>query len=189
MVSGEHVNLSEGKDTWWLQPQNSALGAFLAMSHFADPLTVVPCAISACIHSVMGSAIAGAWRWSDIKRQGTFRFCLMYICLCIFYLNLSYCAVLRCANTSFMSTSVLCCVSMCYWSEVIYLSSRVWELSENLLCKVKLSKVVLVLCAPKSTRVIMYSSARIVPYLALGWPKWDLSACYGLPSSFQHVGT
>lgn len=49
--------------------QNSALGAFLAMSHFADPLTVVPCAISACIHSVMGSAIAGAWRWSDIKRQ------------------------------------------------------------------------------------------------------------------------
>lgn len=49
--------------------QNSALGAFLAMSHFADPVTVVPCAISACIHSVMGSAIAGAWRWSDIRHQ------------------------------------------------------------------------------------------------------------------------
>lgn len=49
--------------------QNSALGAFLAMAHFADPVTVVPCAISACIHSVLGSAIAGAWRWRDIRHQ------------------------------------------------------------------------------------------------------------------------
>ncbi len=48
--------------------QNSALGAFLALAHFPDPLTAVPCAISACVHSLMGSAIAGAWRWGDVKR-------------------------------------------------------------------------------------------------------------------------
>lgn len=49
--------------------QNSALGAYLALAHFPDPLTAVPCAISACTHSLMGSAVAGAWRWSDL-RQG-----------------------------------------------------------------------------------------------------------------------
>mmetsp|Transcript_18399 Transcript_18399/g.55394 ORF Transcript_18399/g.55394 Transcript_18399/m.55394 type:complete len:425 (+) Transcript_18399:278-1552(+) len=48
--------------------QNSALGAFLALAHFPDPLTAVPCAISACTHSLMGSAIAGVWRWRDIQR-------------------------------------------------------------------------------------------------------------------------
>lgn len=47
--------------------QNSALGAYLALAHFPDPLTAVPCAISACTHSLMGSAIAGAWRWSDLR--------------------------------------------------------------------------------------------------------------------------
>ena len=50
--------------------QNSALGAYLALAHFPDPLTAVPCAISACTHSLMGSAIAGAWRWSDLRGAG-----------------------------------------------------------------------------------------------------------------------
>lgn len=43
--------------------QNSALGAVLAAAHFpAHPLAVVPCAISACTHSVMGSLLAAVWR-------------------------------------------------------------------------------------------------------------------------------
>ena len=45
--------------------QNSALGAVLARLHFANPLTAAPCAVSACMHSVMGSALAAAWRLSD----------------------------------------------------------------------------------------------------------------------------
>jgi BASS family bile acid:Na+ symporter len=43
--------------------QNSALGAVLATLHFADPLTAVPCAISATTHSLLGSAFAGVPRW------------------------------------------------------------------------------------------------------------------------------
>jgi BASS family bile acid:Na+ symporter len=42
--------------------QNSGLGVVLARKHFADPLTAVPCAISAVFHSVIGSVIAGYWR-------------------------------------------------------------------------------------------------------------------------------
>jgi BASS family bile acid:Na+ symporter len=43
--------------------QNSALGALLATTHFAgNPLAAVPCAISACTHSVMGSLLAAFWR-------------------------------------------------------------------------------------------------------------------------------
>jgi bile acid:Na+ symporter, BASS family len=45
--------------------QNSTLGASLAMLHFPDPLTAVPCVLSACIHSMVGSAIAGFWRMQD----------------------------------------------------------------------------------------------------------------------------
>lgn len=45
--------------------QNSALGVVLATAHFADPLVAVPCAISATVHSCVGSAIAGAWRLAD----------------------------------------------------------------------------------------------------------------------------
>jgi bile acid:Na+ symporter, BASS family len=43
--------------------QNSGLGAVLARQHFADPLTALPCAISATVHSVIGSLLAGWWRW------------------------------------------------------------------------------------------------------------------------------
>jgi BASS family bile acid:Na+ symporter len=43
--------------------QNSGLAVFLARQHFADPLTVVPGAISSVFHSVMGSLLAGYWRW------------------------------------------------------------------------------------------------------------------------------
>jgi BASS family bile acid:Na+ symporter len=42
--------------------QNSGLGAVLARRHFADPLTALPCAISATVHSVLGSLLAAVWR-------------------------------------------------------------------------------------------------------------------------------
>jgi BASS family bile acid:Na+ symporter len=42
--------------------QNSGLGTGLAEKHFADPLTALPCAISAVFHSVIGSFLAGIWR-------------------------------------------------------------------------------------------------------------------------------
>lgn len=45
--------------------QNSALGAVLATLHFADPLTAVPAAISATMHSLLGSTLAGFWRLID----------------------------------------------------------------------------------------------------------------------------
>lgn len=47
--------------------QNSGLGCVLALAHFADPLVAVPCAVSATIHSLLGSAIAASWRASDAK--------------------------------------------------------------------------------------------------------------------------
>jgi len=48
--------------------QNSALGVVLATVHFVDPLVAVPCAISATVHSCVGSLLAGAWRLRDAKR-------------------------------------------------------------------------------------------------------------------------
>ena len=43
--------------------QNSGLGANLAQSHFAaEPLTAVPSAISAVMHSLIGSFLAAIWR-------------------------------------------------------------------------------------------------------------------------------
>lgn len=43
--------------------QNSGLGAVLAKNNFpTEPLTAVPCAISALVHSVLGSMLAGLWR-------------------------------------------------------------------------------------------------------------------------------
>jgi len=43
--------------------QNSGLGAVLAKNNFpTEPLTAVPCAISAVVHSVVGSLLAGIWR-------------------------------------------------------------------------------------------------------------------------------
>jgi BASS family bile acid:Na+ symporter len=42
--------------------QNSGLGAKLATSHFQDPLTAVPSAVSAVFHSLIGSALAALWR-------------------------------------------------------------------------------------------------------------------------------
>jgi BASS family bile acid:Na+ symporter len=48
--------------------QNSGLGVVLARQNFADPLTAVPCAISSVFHSVIGSMLAGWWRWRDSRR-------------------------------------------------------------------------------------------------------------------------
>ncbi len=42
--------------------QNSGLGVVLARRHFADPFTAVPGAISAVVHSILGSALAARWR-------------------------------------------------------------------------------------------------------------------------------
>ena len=42
--------------------QNSGLGAVLATRHFANPLTALPSAISATMHSVIGSVLAVRWR-------------------------------------------------------------------------------------------------------------------------------
>ena len=49
--------------------QNSTLGCVLATLHFADAMTAAPAAISACVHSVMGSVIAGLWRFRDAKQS------------------------------------------------------------------------------------------------------------------------
>jgi BASS family bile acid:Na+ symporter len=41
--------------------QNTGLGSVLAQSHFANPLTAVPSAISAVFHCILGSALAAYW--------------------------------------------------------------------------------------------------------------------------------
>jgi len=48
--------------------QNSGLGAVRARRHFSDPLTALPCAISATFHSVIGSILAGIWRLRPPKK-------------------------------------------------------------------------------------------------------------------------
>lgn len=48
--------------------QNSTLASSLATAHFADPLVAVPGAISATLHSVLGSLLAALWRISDSMR-------------------------------------------------------------------------------------------------------------------------
>src|SRR5438552_3930398 len=49
--------------------QNSGLGAVLARRHFSDPLTALPCAISATFHSVIGSILAGIWRLRPPRKE------------------------------------------------------------------------------------------------------------------------
>jgi BASS family bile acid:Na+ symporter len=44
--------------------QNSGLGVALAQKNFPQlPTAPVPCAISSVFHSVIGSVLAGIWRW------------------------------------------------------------------------------------------------------------------------------
>jgi bile acid:Na+ symporter, BASS family len=48
--------------------QNSGLGAALARKHFSQmPMAALPCAISATVHSVLGSFLAGLWRWRPAR--------------------------------------------------------------------------------------------------------------------------
>ncbi|MFM1942667.1 MAG: hypothetical protein RI897_1649 [Verrucomicrobiota bacterium] len=48
--------------------QNSGLGTVLARRHFAaDPLTALPGAISATVHSVLGSILAAWWRLHPVE--------------------------------------------------------------------------------------------------------------------------
>lgn len=49
--------------------QNSSLAVSLSLAHFANPLCAVPGAISATAHSVIGSALAAAWRWADRRKD------------------------------------------------------------------------------------------------------------------------
>ena len=49
--------------------QNSSLAVSLAAAHFANPLTALPGAISATVHSVFGSILAGGWRLRDSNQN------------------------------------------------------------------------------------------------------------------------
>ncbi|KAL4447626.1 hypothetical protein ABPG75_004845 [Micractinium tetrahymenae] len=50
--------------------RNSALGAMLAAAHVgAHPLAAAPCAISACMHTVMGAALAAFWQSQPMKER------------------------------------------------------------------------------------------------------------------------
>jgi BASS family bile acid:Na+ symporter len=49
--------------------QNSGLGVVLARQHFADPLTAVPCAMSAVVQAVTGSLLAAIWRQRPGARE------------------------------------------------------------------------------------------------------------------------
>jgi len=49
--------------------QNSGLATVLARAHFANPLTAIPCAISAVVHSVIGSLLAAYWRMRPAERS------------------------------------------------------------------------------------------------------------------------
>lgn len=51
--------------------QNSGLATVLAKSHFANPLTAIPCAISAVTHSVIGSIAAAYWRSRPADGSGS----------------------------------------------------------------------------------------------------------------------
>jgi len=52
--------------------QNSGLGVVLARRHFpTEPLTAVPCAISAVTHSVLGSLLAAVWRVVPVVGEAT----------------------------------------------------------------------------------------------------------------------
>lgn len=52
--------------------QNSGLGSVLATKHFPGSAAPVPCAISAVYHSLIGSFLAGYWRWRS-ERESTQR--------------------------------------------------------------------------------------------------------------------
>lgn len=48
--------------------QNSGLGTVLAQRNFpALPQAPVPCALSAMAHSILGSLLAGIWRWRAVR--------------------------------------------------------------------------------------------------------------------------
>jgi BASS family bile acid:Na+ symporter len=49
--------------------QNSGLATVLARTHFANPLTAIPCAISAVVHSVIGSLLAAYWLMRPAKQS------------------------------------------------------------------------------------------------------------------------
>lgn len=50
--------------------QNSALGAVLVLKHFPDVAgAAAPCAVSACVHSLIGSALAAFWSKRDPEQK------------------------------------------------------------------------------------------------------------------------
>lgn len=51
--------------------QNSGLGTVLARNNFPElPAAPTPCAMSAVFHSLIGSALAGYWRWRSDRGTG-----------------------------------------------------------------------------------------------------------------------
>lgn len=50
--------------------QNSGLGSVLAKNSFPGTAAPVPCAISAVYHSLIGSFLAGFWRWKSSRNSG-----------------------------------------------------------------------------------------------------------------------
>ncbi len=50
--------------------QNSALAVVLAKSMGADPLSYLPGALSATVHSCLGSGLAAFWRVIDSRKLG-----------------------------------------------------------------------------------------------------------------------
>ena len=62
---GHHHQVQQRRGDVQVGMQNSTLGASLALMHFADPLTAAPCAVSACMHSVIGSLLAAYWQRAD----------------------------------------------------------------------------------------------------------------------------
>ncbi len=49
--------------------QNSGLGVVLARNNFPDPATALPSAISSATHSLIGSVLAGIWRWRSSRKK------------------------------------------------------------------------------------------------------------------------
>lgn len=51
--------------------QNSALGAVLVLSHFRElgAAAAAPAAVSACVHSLIGSALASYWSKRDPESE------------------------------------------------------------------------------------------------------------------------
>ena len=52
--------------------QNSGLGMALASKHFSPmPMVAAPCALSAVMHCIIGSALAAIWKYEKVEIERT----------------------------------------------------------------------------------------------------------------------